>query len=741
MLTKRVRLALKGLDEHFRQEGAVAYRDLEKRLARASRRGDDAAEAELALEMGLRLFAMASVLQSLAGTSSRMLPSADEVLEPAVTLIRHASEAALRAGDARLARSARVSLAKCLQAAGQFGQALEQLALLHDSWRMPEDRLLLFEAAQVGGGCCLEQENDPAALAWYELGLNIARLIDDPLEISVQLGKVGGVLGNLRRYDEALLSYEQSRELLVRLGDDEALRRKVCVHRNTFNSAALPDLIAYVDEHVARARDALGRSLLRDLPKRLATWTQAAMTHREVPPPADWAVFRRLDVAVRSATQILADLLDPPPHVSGPAAPGVEGSASALATVGDLCRRHFDRATADPPNLVAAARYLMQIDRSRRAALTVRRAERSTAGPGPFGGGSGGHAIYLRSFVAGARLPQFDVAPWGMVGLEELLACLLDEAPLIALGDADIEEFGPGRAASSDENWRRVLRMLAVEAQMLVVIPAPTPSTSWEIEWVTTNKFLHKTCFVMPPPPPGEEAWWAEKWAVLGDWAADRGLNLPEYRADGCLFRLTTEGQTDVLDFSALHDSTDLRATVMSQLFFRPVVTFDFLYAMQQSLEADRQASDGDPPSTGRLATALDAIEHTPRFELSNWYYDEPAVPHKPGVLLLYETPFRLLWAEHTDDLHDTLDQYAGAVPGDFVNAFLHLKVLPFPEGRTEHLCEGETSLESVTKFRLGQIVSYRYQTVVDTVERENLVELVWSGAARCGAPVLPRPG
>ncbi|MFE0516052.1 WD40 repeat domain-containing protein [Streptomyces sp. NPDC058964] len=113
--------------------------------------------------------------------------------------------------------------------------------------------------------------------------------------------------------------------------------------------------------------------------------------------------------------------------------------------------------------------------------------------------------------------------------------------------------------------------------------------------------------------------------------------------AVGCLLRLTTEGQTIVLDFSALHDSADLRATVMSQLFFRPDVTFDFLYAMQQSLEADRQAPDGDPPSTGRPATAPDAIKHMPRFELSNWYYDEPAVPHMPGVLLLYETPFRLL--------------------------------------------------------------------------------------------------
>ena len=93
-----------------------------------------------------------------------------------------------------------------------------------------------------------------------------------------------------------------------------------------------------------------------------------------------------------------------------------------------------------------------------------------------------------------------------------------------------------------------------------------------------TNKFLHKTCFVMPPSGEGQEAWWAESWEELKNWSVRLGLNLPEYTPKGCVFRLTSEGLTDRMDFSAIYDAGDLHNALLTRLLFRPNISFDFLY-------------------------------------------------------------------------------------------------------------------------------------------------------------------
>ena len=71
-----------------------------------------------------------------------------------------------------------------------------------------------------------------------------------------------------------------------------------------------------------------------------------------------------------------------------------------------------------------------------------------------------------------------------------------------------------------------------MEAQMLLVIPAYTQGTSWEIEWSITNKFLHKTCFIMPPPGADDETWWTNTWRELKSCAAYR-LAWEKLLADG----------------------------------------------------------------------------------------------------------------------------------------------------------------------------------------------------------------
>jgi hypothetical protein len=296
------------------------------------------------------------------------------------------------------------------------------------------------------------------------------------------------------------------------------------------------------------------------------------------------------------------------------------------------------------------------------------------------------------------------VEPWGLLDLEELLACRMDRSPLIALGNPELERFGPGRAQTTDDSWRKVLRALAMEAQMLLVIPAYTQGTSWEIEWVVTNKFLHKTCFVMPPPGPGDETWWTDTWHELKTWSVRLGVNLPEYTPQGCLFRMTSEGLLDTAEFSAIYDSKDLHMTLLNSLLLRPNISWDFTYGLLQSLEQERATAvvEGSATSTEARAkavtgddvqqedlSALAALEATQRLELSNWEFDAPQVPTAPGVLMYYETPFRMLWAEEVSNLQEALTQHSEGIASDFTRALFHYKVLNWLKGEVDQLLTG----------------------------------------------------
>lgn len=165
----------------------------------------------------------------------------------------------------------------------------------------------------------------------------------------------------------------------------------------------------------------------------------------------------------------------------------------------------------------------MQVDRTRRAAGIVKRAEDSGRG-----------AIRRRRFKA-----------WSLsaiLTLEKYLACQLDGSPLIALGQPELAKFGPGRANTTDDNWKEVLRAVCKEAQMILVIPALTEGSSWEIESVVTNKLLHKAVFFMPPSDGREKVWWTENWNSLRSWGSRMNLRLPEYSEAGSLLRLDALG-------------------------------------------------------------------------------------------------------------------------------------------------------------------------------------------------------
>ncbi len=746
-VNSKIRQVLNQLDSQLARDGGLSYSVLETSIAQARQAGDLEGEADLTLEMAVRLSAVSTFASMLARRGEKLpeMPTVADALEPAIPLLERAVELAATTRNGRRERYARNRLADCYMQSEQFEKALAEFVSVLERCHMPEDAALAFETVQKIGDCHLQLEHDAAALSAYERGLEIAKEFDDPFEIHVQLGKIASALNNLKRYDECLAHYTEARDLLMRIKADPALQQRVSVHRNLFSMEALPSLIVYTEERMSHTREALGRDLLRELPYRLASISSTALRAHTVPDLSGWPVYRELRRAVRAAVAVLSGMLNLPfdEQVSE------ESEASVLRLVGAFARRAIDPDVCDPKSLLSAARYVMQVDRSRRAAFCLRRAQASAARPGPFGGGTSPHALYLRSFAASPHLPRAVVEPWGLLDLEEVLACRFDESALIALGNPELERFGPGRSTTTDENWRAVLRAVGMEAQIIIVIPTHTQGTSWEIEWVTTNKFLHKTCFLMPPPGPGDEAWWANNWRELKNWAVRLGLNLPAYTPDGSVFRLTSEGQLDQIDFSVIYGDGDLKMPLMCQLLFRLNPSWDFLYGIQQGLEADRSratiearpataghsndAFAGLPPDDQKVLVALDASD---RFEMSNWFYDAPQVPGEPGVLMYFDNPFRMVWAEAVDNLNETLSHHSEGATSDFTRMLFHLNVLnDLTTAQVDQLMTAALTIESIMSFWVKQMVSYRFVVVKDSDSRQRIAEAIAMGASTHGVP------
>jgi hypothetical protein len=216
------------------------------------------------------------------------------------------------------------------------------------------------------------------------------------------------------------------------------------------------------------------------------------------------------------------------------------------------------------------------------------------------------------------------------------------------------------------------------------------------------------------------------------------------------VFRLTDGGQVDQIDFSAIYHTDDLHMTLLFRLLSRPNLSYDFMYGLQQGVEEIRRQETpveervddfgADQVSREALGT-LRKLEAERRLEFSNWRYDAPQVPRSPGVLLFYESPFRLLWAESVSNLHDALARHVQGQVGNFTLEFLHHKVMHILRTReVEQLLEGKLSFESVVGFRIRQFVSYRFYVADSPEVRRRLVDLIWSGASKYGAPGLPRP-
>jgi hypothetical protein len=108
---------------------------------------------------------------------------------------------------------------------------------------------------------------------------------------------------------------------------------------------------------------------------------------------------------------------------------------------------------------------------------------------------------------------------------------LHDFGDLIALGRPG-EAIGSGRLATTDGEWRDVVRDLVPAARGCFVIPTASGSTRWEIELLRDRDGFRDCLFLMPPLDPTRntpEQWQATRRALAGT------LPLPEHPGPAAL--------------------------------------------------------------------------------------------------------------------------------------------------------------------------------------------------------------
>ncbi|QGZ38100.1 hypothetical protein IP92_01615 [Pseudoduganella flava] len=158
--------------------------------------------------------------------------------------------------------------------------------------------------------------------------------------------------------------------------------------------------------------------------------------------------------------------------------------------------------------------------------------------------------LYLRPFdstnvyrIRDTSLTLFSAELWerdGFDDIERLLSRALERTGIfLALGKPG-EHRGAGRAELADEHWQAKVAGLLVRSSVLILLPARTPGTLWEIARIVDDGHLDKTLFIMPPSDGslytmrGDEA---DHWARTQEACSKLGLDLPVYRPAGAIFK------------------------------------------------------------------------------------------------------------------------------------------------------------------------------------------------------------
>jgi hypothetical protein len=167
------------------------------------------------------------------------------------------------------------------------------------------------------------------------------------------------------------------------------------------------------------------------------------------------------------------------------------------------------------------------------------------------------YSLYLRPFSTTSRLRTSNPDPRTLgatpstfyilktLELENVLAKALNSfAPLITLNTLS-RELGAGKIAAAASDWQEVVRILALHATVILVIPGYQAGTKWEVGWLKEKQHLYKTIFLMPHAVdvPNSEFDVATHWVNTSIALHELGLTIPEYCKEGMMFTLKDSGE------------------------------------------------------------------------------------------------------------------------------------------------------------------------------------------------------
>jgi len=166
--------------------------------------------------------------------------------------------------------------------------------------------------------------------------------------------------------------------------------------------------------------------------------------------------------------------------------------------------------------------------------------------------------VYLRPFSAGEH---------GTPGEEFVIELFERHGTLICVAEQGFK-IGMGRLTLKDDEWQAAVLALCERATAIVIHPAANPGTFWELTQIVGRGWLDRTFFFMPLNLPGQRALKAltalatradpehraeidrleqrNFWEPARARAREIGVELPEYRDQGGVFRITA-GQVEWL--------------------------------------------------------------------------------------------------------------------------------------------------------------------------------------------------
>ncbi len=189
------------------------------------------------------------------------------------------------------------------------------------------------------------------------------------------------------------------------------------------------------------------------------------------------------------------------------------------------------------------------------AAETSKKAQnilaRATCGdfPGPF-------ILYLRPFrindilkVKNPHRSRFSLSYFFFppkyflednIKWESLLAELLENwAPLVGLGTPN-EDIGANLIEV--KKWKKSVLALMEQATLIIIVPACSAGTKWEINMLKKGNYFSKCLFILPEELDPFKFTISKSWLTLNNSMKQLGIEIPEYKKKGIAFRLNENG-------------------------------------------------------------------------------------------------------------------------------------------------------------------------------------------------------